>query len=189
MSSLFAGLKEKLADKLAEFRSSPAADDPNEVKAAKVVEEATSDILIAPDWGANLNVVDFLNSNVCTNSGLILKAIKRCLDKPNIKVQLLSLTVSGHKLPPTPGAFTYKSGVCNAFLTYVVTGVMRQELPAGVSHTARYIRVMDRCCKACRGYKHQPGAPAATACYLTTQMVTPLIMCLSRNGQRRCTHR
>ncbi|GIL81396.1 hypothetical protein Vretimale_1047 [Volvox reticuliferus] len=93
MSSLFAGLKEKFADKLAEFKGSTAPQDPHDTHAAELVEAATSDELIAPDWNLNLNVVDFVNNDVHQNSARIFKAVKRSLAKPNTKVQLLSLTL------------------------------------------------------------------------------------------------
>ncbi|PNH06718.1 Class E vacuolar protein-sorting machinery protein HSE1 [Tetrabaena socialis] len=88
---MFAGLKEKLADKLAEFKGIPL--DPLDKHVGDLVDKATSDELIAPDWSHNLAVVDWVNGSPAVRSGKALKAIRRALAKPNIKVQLLSLTL------------------------------------------------------------------------------------------------
>ncbi|KXZ49435.1 hypothetical protein GPECTOR_21g661 [Gonium pectorale] len=91
--SLFAGLKEKIADKFAEFKASATPQDNADRQAAELVDKATSDELIAADWTLNFAVVDFVNSDVRLNSGKVLRAMKRSLGKHNTKVSLLCLTL------------------------------------------------------------------------------------------------
>ncbi|KAG2487411.1 hypothetical protein HYH03_013980 [Edaphochlamys debaryana] len=89
---MFAGLKEKFNQKLEEFKATPqelALDK----HVGDLVDKATSEDLIAPDWALSFAVIDWVNADVRIHSGRALKAIRRSLLKPNSKVQLLSLTL------------------------------------------------------------------------------------------------
>lgn len=91
--SLFSNLKEKLSAKLDEFKTATVPGDPLEKQAFELVQKATSETLISPDWNANLSCVDFINSDVRLSSGRVLRALKQSMAKPNGKVQSLTLTV------------------------------------------------------------------------------------------------
>lgn len=93
---MFAQLKEKLAAKLDEFKGTPPPPtDPLEKHVTDLVEKATSEELIAPDWSLMLEVVDFVNSNPAAHSDKTCKAMNRMLHKrpPSTKTQLLTCTV------------------------------------------------------------------------------------------------
>eukprot|EP00198_Chlamydomonas_reinhardtii_P006199 XP_001695535.1 predicted protein [Chlamydomonas reinhardtii] len=91
--SLFSNLKEKLSAKLDEFKTATVPGDPLEKQAFELVQKATSETLISPDWNANLSCVDFINSDVRLSSGRVLRALKQSMAKPNGKVQSLTLTL------------------------------------------------------------------------------------------------
>eukprot|EP00250_Pteridium_aquilinum_P006103 c16084_g1_i1 orf=303-2141(-) len=59
---------------------------------AVLVERATSDLLIGPDWGMNLEICDAVNYNPSLVRDVV-KAIKKRLSNKSAKVQLLALTV------------------------------------------------------------------------------------------------
>jgi hypothetical protein len=59
---MFNSLKEKFQEKFQEFKdvTAPSALDKY---TADLIDKATSNDLIAPDWGANMEVVDFINND------------------------------------------------------------------------------------------------------------------------------
>ncbi|KAM7463907.1 hypothetical protein LguiA_032028 [Lonicera macranthoides] len=57
-----------------------------------LVEKATSEFLIGPDWTMNINICDTINSNRWLAKDVV-KAVKKRLQHKNPKVQLLSLTL------------------------------------------------------------------------------------------------
>jgi hypothetical protein len=61
--------------------------------ASGIVDKATSDMLIGPDWVLNLELCDVINSDP-TQSRDVIKAVKKRLSNRNPVVQLLTLTVS-----------------------------------------------------------------------------------------------
>lgn len=56
------------------------------------MERATSDLLIGPDWGFNLEICDAVNHNPSLTRDVV-KALRKRLSNKNAKVQLLALTV------------------------------------------------------------------------------------------------
>ena len=60
---MFNSLKEKFSEALKELKDATAPHDALDKYAADLIEKATSNALIAPDWGANMEVVDFINND------------------------------------------------------------------------------------------------------------------------------
>lgn len=60
---MFASLKEKFKEKLEEFKEATTPLDALDKFAADLVDRATAATLIAPDWGANFELVDFINND------------------------------------------------------------------------------------------------------------------------------
>mmetsp|Transcript_11454 Transcript_11454/g.26061 ORF Transcript_11454/g.26061 Transcript_11454/m.26061 type:complete len:524 (+) Transcript_11454:46-1617(+) len=78
----FKGLFEKAAD----------AFTP-QTELGRLVENCTSDLLIGPDWGANMNVCDQINALGEDGSREGLKCMRKRLKHKNPKVQILTLTL------------------------------------------------------------------------------------------------
>ncbi|CAM6095419.1 unnamed protein product [Calypogeia fissa] len=60
--------------------------------AASLVDKATSDLLIGPDWAMNLDICDVINGDP-GQARDVVKAVKKRLNNKNPRVQLLALTV------------------------------------------------------------------------------------------------
>lgn len=76
------------------LRSLGGPSDALEKRIAGVVDRATSEMMINPDWGVNMELVDIINTD--PNTGCydrVFKALRRRLWKPNPKIQLLTLTL------------------------------------------------------------------------------------------------
>lgn len=63
---MFAQLKEKLKDKFSELKADLTAgpSDALEKHIAELVDRATNEQLICPEWGANMEIVDIINNDV-----------------------------------------------------------------------------------------------------------------------------
>ncbi|XP_024362628.1 TOM1-like protein 9 isoform X1 [Physcomitrium patens] len=62
------------------------------MSATSVVEKATSDMLLGPDWALNLDLCDAIN-NEPSQAKDIVRAVKKRLGNRNPQVQLLALTI------------------------------------------------------------------------------------------------
>ena len=88
-------LKERLKENVERLRGFGAPADAAERQVVEVVERATSEMMINPDWGINMEVVDIINTNptaACYER--VFKALRRRLMKANNpKIQVLTLTL------------------------------------------------------------------------------------------------
>eukprot|EP00798_Chlamydomonas_sp_ICE-L_P008485 gene8485-4845_t len=86
---MFASLKERFLG-----TSSWVPRDEYDKVLADLLETGTSELLISPDWGTNMEVVDLVNRNPSIIEEKLLSALKRNMQKDNAKVQILTLTES-----------------------------------------------------------------------------------------------
>lgn len=68
------------------------AEDLDRMSATSVVEKATSDMLIGPDWALNLDLCDAINNDPA-QAKEVIKAVKKRITNKSPQVQLLALTV------------------------------------------------------------------------------------------------
>jgi hypothetical protein len=108
---MFANLKEKFNERL---KTLTVPQDPLEKRINDLVDRATSDVLIGPDWQTNLELVDVINTNdprcalelmarmqiraqFTSSCSATLEKATRALNRPlqsqNARVQLLTITV------------------------------------------------------------------------------------------------
>ena len=87
---MFASLKEKFAETVKYW----GPQDEHDRAICALVDRATSELLISPDWGLNLEIVDMINRNPPIMEEKALRTLRRYLIKPNAKIQILALMVS-----------------------------------------------------------------------------------------------
>lgn len=86
--------RDRLRETAEKLRGLGGPTDELDKNITSIVERATSEMMINPDWGVNMELVDIINSqptNPCYER--VFRAIRRRLWKPNPKVQLLTLTL------------------------------------------------------------------------------------------------
>lgn len=88
-NNMFANLRDKFNERL---KNLTVSQDPHEKRINDLVDRATSDVLIGPDWALNMELVDVINSNPSVNLEKATRALKRSLQSHNTKVQLLTIT-------------------------------------------------------------------------------------------------
>ena len=92
--SIMQSLKDRLKENVERLRGLGAPPDAAERHVVEVVERATSEMMINPDWGINMEAVDIINTNstpACYER--VFKALRRRLMKSNPKIQVLTLTL------------------------------------------------------------------------------------------------
>eukprot|EP00210_Caulerpa_lentillifera_P006347 g6063.t1 len=79
------------ADKL---RSLGGSTDALDRRISSVVERATCEMMINPDWGVNMELVDIINSHpnaICYDK--VFRSIRRRLSKPSPEIRILAFTL------------------------------------------------------------------------------------------------
>eukprot|EP00210_Caulerpa_lentillifera_P007518 g7184.t1 len=87
-------LRDRLRETADKLRGLGGPTDELDRRITSITERATSEMMINPDWGVNMELVDTINStsnDACYER--VFRAIRRRLWKPNPKIQLLTLTL------------------------------------------------------------------------------------------------
>lgn len=74
------------------FSSFFGGSDKSDSPAYVLVDKATNELLIGPDWGVNVDLCDLVNSDFMRHGKDCVKALRAKMGKKNPKVQLLALT-------------------------------------------------------------------------------------------------
>ena len=86
-----ATFRDRLADR---FKGLTGPTDELDKQITSLLERATSEMWISPDWSLNMELVDLINSNQNSSTyEKLFRAMRRRISKGNPKVQLLVLTV------------------------------------------------------------------------------------------------